>query len=313
MKKIKTLFMGTSEFAVPVLEGLLEAEEIEVTGVITQPDRPAGRKQELKPSPLKEAVGRLNSKMALHQPERISRFKKHIFEEIKPDLIIVAAYGQIIPGSILEFPKFKCLNVHGSLLPVLRGAVPIHMAILQGLEKTGNTLQIMSKKMDEGPIVSTREIQLEGKEYFSELFDKLAKLAKKQIVEDISKWVRGELTPKDQDDSKATYCFMDDIKKEKAEITEGTSVIKAERMVRAFNLWPVAWFQLRESSNKGKRIKTFKSKLANLVINNVPDMALFENDGDLYLKLKDGVLLLEEIQLEGKQRREGKEYLYLID
>lgn len=343
--------MGTSEYAVPILEALLQIKEIEVTDVITQPDRPAGRKQELKKSPVKIFVEKMmmgepvhgtkaikntqdsgqmsqnvsfniesDLKINLYQPEKIKNFSDEVVNMIKPEFIIVAAYGQIIPKSILDFPKYKALNFHGSLLPHLRGAVPIHMAILEGLKSTGNTLQVMSEQMDEGPIISARGIQVEKEETFESLLAKLASLAKKQTVEDIPKWLAGELEPAGQDHTRATFCYMKDISKEKAEISFETSAEVAERMTRAFYPWPVAWLKIPNGAYEGKRLKVFKAKVqevndleSNEMINNLTrsEFKIFKSGKKLCLGLKDGVLELVEIQLEGKDRAQARNYLYL--
>lgn len=313
MQKVKTVFIGTADFGIPSLETLFNLEFIDVVAVVTQPDRPAGRKQELQPSPVKQWMVQHQPEIPLEQPEKIKDVAHDFLKKYQPELIIVAAYGQIIPSSILDYPKYQCLNLHGSLLPQLRGAVPVHMAILQGFETTGVTLQRMVSKMDKGPIIQTSEIRLQQTETAEDLMDKLAQLAAGLVEDEIENWVNGELEEVEQNYEEATYCYMSNIAKEKAEITAETSVVLAERMVRAFYPWPVAWMLLEN----GKRLKIFASKIhqqsKNQNIKNVKKTVLFSEDKKLFLQLKDGVLELEEVQLEGKQRGSGEEYLYLVE
>lgn len=321
MQKVKTIFIGTAEFGILSLEALSNLEFIDLVAVVTQPDKPAGRKQEPKASPVKQWYTKnvFNSSLEeglrrvtlpkLEQPESIKKSAQMLMDTYKPELIVVAAYGQIIPTSILDYPKYNCLNLHGSLLPKLRGAVPVHMAILQGLDFTGVTLQKMVKKMDAGPIIQSKDIRLIGKETTQSLMSKLAKLASDIIVEDLEKWVNGGLEEIKQNEEDATYCYMSDISKEKAEITFDTPIIQAERMVRAFNPWPVAWFV----NNKGKRVKVFKAVMnTQLPVENDKELfSIFKKEKRLFLHLIDGDLELLELQVEGKQKGFASDYLYL--
>lgn len=350
MQKVRTIFIGTAEFGIPSLEALLELEFIDLVCVITQPDKPVGRKQELKASSIKEwlienctylngiwqskkeidiqnssrSLGLQNQNYEEHdiviegleQPERIKSESSNVLENYKPDLIIVAAYGQIIPDNMLEYPKYSCLNLHGSILPKLRGAVPVHMAILQDFKTTGVSLQRMVSKMDAGAVITTLEIPIEKDTTTEVLLAKLAKLAKQIVVNDLVKWVNGELKEKAQDDSRATFCYMSDIAKENAEIKSSTPVLLAERMIRAFYPWPVAWVRL----SNGKVLKVYKARIANdetsittSYRDSKPKVKIFREGKSLWLKLSDGALLLDEVQLEGKKRAPASEYLFLAN
>lgn len=307
---IRTLFVGTGDFAVPILEKLHSLDYIEIVGVITQPDRPAGRKQELTPGPLKQAILNNPNLQALktYQPEKLRQEAEQILNETQPDLIIVAAYGQMIPDIMLTQPRYKCLNLHGSLLPELRGAVPVPMAILQGLQKTGVTIQRMVKELDAGPIIATKEIVLEGNETTDVLMTRLAALGCDLLVQILPDWTAGKITEQPQDETKATFCYQDDIAKEKAEIKFETDVNLAERMVRAFYPWPVAWIIY-----KGQRIKIFKAANTQGNWSFETDELTLKVDGEnLYLCLQNGTLELLELQLEGNKRREAKDYLYIV-
>lgn len=317
---IRTLFIGTGDFAVTILNKLSSLDYVQVVGVITQPDKPVGRKQELTPGPLKQAI--LNNlalqNYKIFQPEKLRLEAEQIMNETQPDLIIVAAYGQMIPDIMLTQPKFKCLNLHGSLLPELRGAVPVQMSILQGLEKTGITIQRMVKELDAGPIVATAETELQGNETTESLMSRLGVLGADLLAQVLPDWTAGKLQEQPQDDSKATFCYQADIAKEKAEITSETDVHLAERMVRAFYPWPIAWVKLHD----GKTLKIYSARYDELLSANVSDYDSMKPEGNtpfimrsgksLFLVLSNGVLELLEIQLEGKQRREAEEYLFLV-
>lgn len=317
MEKVKTIFIGTSSFAVPVLEKLMDLDFIDLTSIITQPDRPTGRKQILTPPPVKEI---LNTKfetlnIKVYQPEKIKKEYKEILEKENPELIIVASYGQILPQELLEFPKYGTLNLHVSLLPELRGAVPMQMAILSGLKKTGVTLQKMVYALDEGPIISAREIPLDKDETFASLEAKSAEISSQILEEDLPKWINGEIEATPQDESMATYCSIKDTTKDKAEITFDTDVEVAERMIRAFETWPVSWITLQDGKYKDKRLKIYKAKLDSQRVKeseNQNSLLITQNSKRLFLHLHDGVLELLEIQLEGKKRMEAKEYLFIV-
>lgn len=311
MKKIKTIFIGTSEFAIPILKKISELDYIDLNLIVTQPDKPFGRKQKLKAPALKTWANENLHTINILQPEKIKKISQEILNTYEPELIIVASYGQIIPNNMLEYPKFKCLNIHGSVLPKLRGAVPIQRAILDGMSSTGVTLQKMVQKMDKGDIISIREIDIEQKDTTESLFRKLEKLSVQMLNDDLIKWVNGEIAPIPQDELEVTYCGRDDISKQNAEVQFNTDIDLVERMVRAFYPWPVAWFMIPEGKYQGKRIKIFKSKIHSQKIN--PEFGLEKVDGKLVLNLKNGCLEILELQLEGKKRRGGEEYFYLVD
>lgn len=353
ISKVKTIFIGTSEFAVGILKILQQLEYLDIIAIVTQPDRPTGRKQELTPTPVKQFVIDQGLVVDILQPERLRKEAKEIMEKYQSELIIVASYGQIVPNSMLKSSKlevlnsnetvkpqtpnlkpfFGCLNIHVSILPHLRGAVPMPMAILEGLSETGVTLQLMSAGLDEGDIISIEKFPLDGTETTEDLEHKSIQYSEIMLKRDLPKWIAGEVTPVPQDHSKATYCTKEDIAKEKAEITGDTSTVQAERMVRAFYPWPVAWLVLEGGQHKGKRLKIYRAQIMrneelgmrdekieksrNREVENTSSQqlvasSLFKHDGQLYLQLKDGVLRLVEVQLEGKGRVKGSEALYLV-
>ncbi|MEP7103873.1 MAG: methionyl-tRNA formyltransferase [Candidatus Dojkabacteria bacterium] len=312
MNKIKTIFIGSGEFAVPVLQKLREIDFIDLAAVVTQPDKPVGRKQELTPTPVGEFVKTQNSEFEILKPIKIRQISEELLEKFQPELIIVAAYGQIIPNNIIDSPKYSCLNIHGSLLPLLRGAVPVPMAILQGFTETGVTIQKMAEKMDEGDVVTSYGLLVASDETTETLMSRLSQLAVDHLEEDLRSWTEGKIQAVEQDHSKATYCYKDDISKDKAEITFETDAKLAERMVRAFYPWPVAWVKLKD----GKVLKIFHAKVCGLrsMVNDSLDKIKIEREGkSLFLNLRNGSLELLEVQLEGKQRRSASDYLFLAE
>ncbi len=305
--RIKTIFIGSGEFAVPILDKLLQSDLIEITCVISQPDKPVGRKQILTPTPVSEFLQKNSIKISLETPVKIRLEADNLLNKYQPELIIVASYGQIIPESILNYPKYKALNIHGSLLPELRGAVPVQMSILNGLSKTGVTIQRMVYQMDAGPIVGLKEIELNNKETSDLLMDKLGNLGAELLIQILPKWIDGQIQEVPQNEMGATYCYKDDIAKNKAEITFETDIDLAERMVRAFYPWPIAWVKYNN-----KFIKIY-SAIVSTPIPGLENLRFIKKDKKLYLGLKNGSLEILELQEEGKKRGEFKNYFYLAD
>ena len=260
--------MGTPEFGAIILEKLC-LTNLKPVLVITAPDKPVGRKQILTPSAVKIVAQRHNIKVG----HRMSNFLK-----IRPNLIIVAAYGQILPKKILKIPKYGCLNVHPSLLPKYRGASPIQYAILNGDKKTGVTIMLMDEKMDHGPILNQQKRKINSKITYEELLKELANLGAKLLIGTIPKWIQGKIKPKPQDHSKATYTKI--LKKEDGKIDWTKKPEEIERQIRAFNPWPGTY----TIYNK-KRLKILKTEI-----------------------LK-GRLIIKEVQLEGKRQMNFKDFL----
>ncbi|MFH1671203.1 MAG: methionyl-tRNA formyltransferase [Candidatus Portnoybacteria bacterium] len=246
----KVIFIGTSHFALPVLEGLVK-NDYQILAVITAPDRPSGRKNQITPPPVKEIA--LKHKLRILQPEKISEIEKEI-SQINPDLIVVAAYGQIIPKGILDIPRFKSLNLHPSLLPKYRGPSPIQAAILNGDKITGATLMVMDEKMDHGPIVVQEEIEIKPEDNYQTLEKKLSQKSADLLIKNLPQYFNGKIKPKTQDETKTTYTKM--LTRQDGEIDWGKSALENERKIRAFYPWPGAWTIMG-----GKRIKILKAKI----------------------------------------------------
>lgn len=269
------IFFGTSEFGAIVLQKLIQSGMGPLL-VVTAPDKPAGRKQNLTPPPVKLLAEKYSTQV--FQPEKIQNSKFKI-QNSKPDLIVLAAYGQIIPKEILEIPTYGALNVHPSLLPKYRGASPIQAAILNGEEKTGVTIMLMDEELDHGPILATRKFSNKIKKItYQELHDELANVGADLLIETIPKWVSGEIKSQEQDHTKATYTKR--ITKEDGRIDWSKPAVYIERQVRAFSPWPGAF-----TFWKGKRVKILKAHV------------------------EQGKLIIDELQLEGKKPTSFREFL----
>lgn len=298
MNNYKIIFIGTPDFAVPSLNKLIEANYNIIT-IITQPDKKVGRKQEVVYSPVKKVA--LKHNISLLQPQNI----KEIAEEIKnlnPDIIITAAYGQIIPKSILDIPVFGCINIHGSLLPKYRGASPIQYAILNGDEKTGVTIMKMNEKMDEGQIISKQELTIKDTDTASSLHDKLSIMGSKLLTETLPKIFRKEIEYAPQDHAKATYTKI--LKKENGQIDWNKSAQKINRMIRAFYPWPGTYTHLNN-----KRLRIIKADIIKNKDNKIPGTIFTDNDNNLLIKCQEDALIINRIQLEGKKVTAGREFL----
>ena len=297
-KDVSIIFMGTPEFAVPVLEGLVD--NYNVRAIVTQPDKPVGRKGELKSPPVKQ-FGNDNTILVL-QPEKLKEEYMSIIG-LKPTLIITCAYGQIVPRELLVYPTYGCINVHASLLPKLRGGAPIHRAIINGHKKTGITIMHMNPRMDEGDIISQREIPILDTDTASTLHDKLSILGRDLLLETLPQIIDGTAFREEQDHSKATYAF--NIKKEDEKIDFSKNVRSIYNQVRGLNSWPGAYAVL-----KGKRLKVWGTRIGENVYTgslNGEIMKLYP-DG-IGVKCDNGEIILTLIQLEGKAKMSAKDYL----
>ncbi|MFH1180943.1 MAG: methionyl-tRNA formyltransferase [bacterium] len=259
MSRLKIIFIGTPEFGAIILDKLIENGYKPVL-VITAPDKPVGRKQTITPSPVKITAQKHKIKVG----DRISNISEPV------DLIIVAAYGKILPKNILEIPKYGCLNVHPSLLPKYRGPSPIQMAILNGDKETGVTIMKMDEKIDHGQIISNSKFLISNKFTYKELHDELAKLGAKLLSKTIPDWINGKIKPVPQDETKATYTKI--IKKEDGMVGWKSPIDYIERQVRALNPWPGTY-----TLYNGKILKILKAEAAK------------------------GELIIKEVQLEGKK------------
>src|SRR3989344_324010 len=229
---MKLVFFGTSKFAVPALKKLADSD-YEIAAVITQPDKPAGRKQELSPSPVKEAAQELGLKIL--QPSKLDSK----FEIPDSDIFIVASYGKIIPKSILAIPKYGTLNIHPSLLPKYRGPSPIQSAILNGDKETGVSIMVLDAEMDHGPVLANVKAQISNNKGFRELHDGLAVTGAELLMEVLAKYINGEIKPQPQDHSQVTFTKI--ITKDDGRIDWNKPAEVINNLIRAYEDWTVAW------------------------------------------------------------------------
>jgi methionyl-tRNA formyltransferase len=294
---MRLLFIGTGEIGVPVLRWLLESEAHELVGVVTQPDKPVGRDQRIEAPPIKAALA--GSHVPVSQPKRIKN--EEAVAEIRvlaPDVIVVMAYGQILPRAILEVPRIACLNLHASLLPKHRGAAPIQAAIVAADRETGISVMYMDEGLDTGDVLLQKRIDIAGNETGGSLHDRLAGIAPPALQEALAQLRAGTAPRIPQDSSAATYAPK--LEREHGRIDWSESAALIERKIRAFNPWPGAFTILRDSSGAERKLKVHRASLV-AATNSDPE--------NLVIAAKDGALRLEEVQLEGKRRMSAEEFL----
>jgi len=299
----KLIFMGTPRFAAIILKKIIAIGWIP-KAVITQPDKPIGRKQTLEESPVKKLA--LKHNIVVLQPEKLKN-NEEIVQKIKnlnPNLIVVAAYGKIIPKNILGIPKYGCLNIHGSLLPKYRGASPIQYTILNGDEKTGVTIILIDEKMDHGPLIASSELKIKKlKLNYKELSEKLAKLGAELLIKILPNWVKGEIEPVPQNHNKATYTKI--IRKKDGLIDWNKSAKKIEQKIRAFQSWPTAFTKV-PVKRKQKILKIFKAEVCK---EQRKPGEIFWLNKKMAVGCGQNALILEEVQLEGKKRMSATDFL----
>lgn len=290
MNNLKVVFMGTPEYSVPVLQGLID--NYNVVGVVTQPDKEVGRHKELCFSPIKKLALEHNIKVV--QPEKI-RIDYHCVLELEPDIIVTCAYGQIIPAEILDYPKYKCINVHASLLPKYRGGAPINRAIMNGEKETGITIMYMAPGMDDGDIISQEKIEIGENDNYSIISNKLSVLGKDLLLKTLPSIINGTSDRIKQDETKV--CLAKIIKKEDELLDFDDTAINIHNKIRGLSDFPGCYSFLN-----GKRIKFFKSHIEKC--NNDIDIGTIykvEKDG-IYVKTKEDSIVIDELMLEGKKR-----------
>ncbi len=296
--------MGTPKFGAIILESLIKANFRPIL-VVTETDKPVGRKKVLTPPSVKVVAEKYE--IPVLQPEKIRNSELEI-RNLKPDLIIVAAYGKILPEEILEIPKYGCLNVHPSLLPRWRGPSPVQSAILNGDADSGVTIMKIAKKVDAGPVLIQRKLKLEGNETYDVLHDKLGEMGGDLLIEIIPEWITGKIDPQLQDESGATYTRI--LKKEDGKIDWGKSAEEIERQIRAFNLWPGS-FTFWEKSGILIRIKILKARVLKSADSKTYPIGktLVAGQNELCVQTGKGFLIIERLQLEGKKEIDSEEFI----
>lgn len=299
---MKIVFMGTPDFAVPPLRALTEAG-YEVAAVVTQPDKPKGRGKTLLPTPVKEEA--LMHEIPVYQPQKVKNNPEFMdtLKEIAPDIIIVAAFGQLIPKEILELPKFGCINIHASLLPKYRGAAPIQQAVIDGEKESGVTIMQMAEGLDTGDMISKIVIPLSSEETGGSLFGKLAQAGAELLIKTLPSIEQGTAEyEKQPEESPTPYAAM--ITKQMGLMDFNRQACELERLVRGLNPWPSAYTFIN-----GKTLKVWKCKVSMEETEAVPGTVFLTDKEGIHVACGQGVLILTEVQLEGKKRMEAEAFL----
>ena len=293
---IRLVFMGSPDFAVPALRAL--AAQYSITGVVTQPDRPAGRGMTLTPPPVKAAA--LEMGLPVIQPEKLRQ--PEAFAQLQvwnPDLIVVAAFGQLLRPNVLDLPQYGCINIHASLLPRWRGAAPIQAALLAGDAEAGVTIMKMDAGLDTGPMLSQRAIPIEKDETGGSLFEKLSQLGGELLLETLPDYISGKLTPVPQPEAGVTLVGM--IKKEDGLLDFSRPAVELERRIRAFSPWPGTYMPWNNASLKIHR--------AHLKPGRAEPWKLAVLEGLPAVGTADGWIVFDELQPAGKGKMPGKAFL----
>ena len=292
--KLKIVFMGTPDFAVGTLKKLIESRH-EVLAVVTQPDKPKGRGKAMQFPPVKEVAEKAG--IPVYQPKKVRDPEfLEILKELSPDVVVVVAFGQIIPQAVLDVPRLGCLNVHGSLLPKYRGAAPIQWAVIDGEKESGVTIMRMDAGLDTGDMITTREVELEKKETGGSLFDKLSQAGAELLIETLDKLESGQVSYEKQPaESSTDYARM--LKKEDGQIDWKKSAAELERLIRGLNPWPSAYTHL-----DGKTLKIWMSDAEEGNSGSAPGTVAEITRNSVKVQTGDGMLSLLEVQLEGKKK-----------
>ncbi|AGH96039.1 methionyl-tRNA formyltransferase [Pseudobdellovibrio exovorus] len=302
MSPVRVCFLGTPDFAATHLKALLADKNYHVVGVVTQPDRPAGRKMQLTPSAVK--VLATEHQLPVLTPENL-RKEPEVFEQIKAwkaDVAVVVAFGQILSQEFLDSFPHGAVNVHGSLLPLWRGAAPIQRSIEAGDTETGVCLQKMVKKLDAGAVIGERKVDLDDAITATQLYDRLAILGCELLAEDLIRYVRGEIALTEQDESKVTYAAK--IEKEESLLSWNLAAKTIHDRVRAFTMGPGTYIMFQ-----GKRLKIHRTRVVDLNTTGVAGHIVNLLDHEVHIQTASGVLALLEVQPESKSRLAVSDFL----
>ena len=293
MKNLRVVFMGTPEFSVPILKMLIEYTNVIM--VVTQPDRFVGRKKELTFSPVKKVA--LESGIKIFQPEKI-RVEYEEIIAMNPDIIITCAYGQIIPEVLLEYPKYKCINVHGSLLPNLRGGAPIQRALMEGYKETGITIMYMAKTMDSGDMIAKQTVVIEEADNYASLHNKLMLVGRDLLLETLPNIISGKVIAEKQDEEEVTFARI--IKREDERLSFNKTSREIYNHVRALDPIPGAYSMLGD-----KIVKIFKVVIGEDKTKLLPGEITNVSKEGIAVKTLDGRVIIKELMFEGKKRMEA--------
>lgn len=295
---MKVVYMGTPDFAVNTLESIIEAGH-DVVAVVTQPDKPKGRGKAMQFTPVKEVA--VAHDIPVYQPVKV-RDPEFVMQlrEMAPDIIVVVAFGQILPEEILNLPKFGCVNVHASLLPKYRGAAPIQWSILDGETETGVTIMYMEKGLDTGDMISKVVVPIDATDTGDSLHDKLAEAGAKLLVETLPAIEQGNIQPEKQDDEKSCYAKM--LSKDMGKIDFAKTAVEIERLIRGMNSWPSAY-----TSYQGKTLKIFEAQIVEGA--GAPGEVIAVDKKSFTVMCKDQALRILNLQMEGKKRMDTQAFL----
>lgn len=301
MKKLKVVFMGTPDFAVPILEGLIE--NCNVIGVVSQPDKRVGRRQELVNTPIKEVA--LKNNIVVFQPEKIREDYQDILD-LNPDIIVTCAYGQIIPKEILDYPRLGCINVHGSLLPKLRGGAPIHWSIINGDKKTGMTIMYMDVKMDSGDIISQRETEISDEDNLESLYDRMSLIGRDLLLDTLPSIIEGTNSRTKQNEDEVTFGF--NVKREEEHIDFNKNSRDVFNLIRGLCPVPGAYAVL-----DGAEMKIYESIITDKNVNGKPGEITNIYKNGIGVSTGDYEVILTSIKPFGKKRMDAASYLNGVD
>ena len=297
---MNVIFMGTPEFAVPTLKALNEKGH-EIKLVVTQPDKPSGRGKRLKKSEVKEAAEQLG--LPVFQPDKIKKPENiEVLKSYNPDVIVVVAYGQLLYKEILELPKYGCINVHASLLPKLRGAAPLNWAIINGETHTGVTTMKMDVGLDTGDMLLKAEVEIDEEMNVGNLHDILMHMGANLLIETLDRLERNDMVPEKQDDSLSCYAPM--FNNENRKINWNLNAKNIHDLIRGLSPWPTAYFTMDD-----KTVKVYESKYTNEKTNYQPGYVIKADNDGIYVAASDGVVILKEIQMPGKNKMKIDAYL----
>ncbi|EOF4702528.1 MAG: methionyl-tRNA formyltransferase [Klebsiella huaxiensis] len=299
-QSLRIIFAGTPDFAARHLDALLSSE-YEIVGVFTQPDRPAGRGKKLMPSPVKilaEANG-----LPVFQPSSLRpQENQQLVASLNADVMVVVAYGLILPKQVLDMPRLGCLNVHGSLLPRWRGAAPIQRALWAGDTETGVTIMQMDVGLDTGDMLYKLSCPITGEDTSGSLYDKLAVLGPQGLLETLAQLVSGTAKPEVQDETLVSYA--EKLSKEEARIDWSLSAVQLERCIRAFNPWPISWLEIDEQP-----VKVWRASVSTDTSSAEPGTIVAVSKLGIQVATGDGILNLESLQPAGKKAMRAQDLL----
>lgn len=297
---MKIVFMGTPDFAVPCLERII-SDGHEILGVFTQPDKPKGRGYKLIPPPVKEVA--LKHQLPIYQPVKLRDSDAYeVLKKLNPDLIVVVAYGQILPKNILDLPKYGCINVHGSLLPRYRGAAPIQWSVINGDEFAGVTTMYMAEGLDTGDMLLKTQTPIGENETTGELYERLAVIGADCLSDTIKLLQKDGLTPVKQDDSQSSYACM--LNKQMGKLSFSKPAKQVHNLIRGLSPWPGAY-----TSIDGKILKIHRARVADAVNFANAEPGTLLDKKRFIVACSDGAIEFLEVQLEGKSRMDAKAFL----